>query len=295
MDCGLNRPGDKVVTKGKSIPVALTIAGSDSGGGAGIQADLKTFAALDVHGTSVITCITAQNPVRVYGIQPSTPAIVRNQLEAVFDEVPPQAVKIGMLYSESIIRAVGDFFSDGEGPPLIIDPVMLSTSGMRLLERDAVQVLTKRLLPLATLATPNIYEAEILWGKKIRSVADMREAARAIQNRFGCAVLVKGGHLPDSNEAIDIYHDGRWEMFMAASYIRALKTHGTGCTFSAAIAAYLARGLSLRRAVGNAKGYITDAITESRRVGRHFVLGRGNKTKHAMRKFSEKKMRNLLD
>ena len=282
-----------MVTKRKSIPVALTIAGSDSGGGAGIQADLKTFAALDVHGTSVITAITGQNPLRVYGIEPCTPAIVRKQLEAVFDEIPPAAVKIGMLYSAKIIRVVADFFQNREAPPIVVDPVMLSTSGMRLLERDAVDVLTKRLLPLATVVTPNLYEAELLWDKRIRSIADMRDAARAIQSRFGCAALVKGGHLTDAREAVDIFQNGRWEMVLAASYIQGVRTHGTGCTFSAAIAAYLARGLSLRTAVVSAKGYITDAITRSRRIGKHFVLGAGRKGKHTMRKFPQKKMRNL--
>src|SRR5580765_7905716 len=150
--------------KRKSIPVALTIAGSDSGGGAGIQADLKTFAALGVHGTSVITCITAQNPVRVYGIEPCTPTMVRRQLEAVFDQLQPHAVKTGMLFSAPIIQTVADFFEDHKRIPVVVDPVMISTSGARLLEPDTIEILTQRLLPLATLVTPNIHEAEILTG-----------------------------------------------------------------------------------------------------------------------------------
>jgi hydroxymethylpyrimidine/phosphomethylpyrimidine kinase len=283
-----------VVTKRKSIPVALTVAGSDSGGGAGIQADLKTFAALGVHGTSIVTCITAQNPGRVYGIERCTPTIVRNQLEAVFDAIPPQAVKIGMLFSAPIIRAVADFFQNRKRLPLIVDPVMLSTSGMRLLEREAVEVLSKRLLPLATLATPNLYEAEILAGSKIRSLDDMRDAARTIQRRFGCATLVKGGHLPDSEEAVDVYQDGRWEMALATFYIQGIKTHGTGCTFSSAIAAYLARGYSLRTAMKQAKKYITQAIENSVLARGHFVLGNGNQSEHLTQRKLQKKMRSLF-
>ena len=287
------------MTKRKSIPVALTIAGSDSGGGAGIQADLKTFAALGVHGTSVITCITAQNPNRVYGIERCTPTIIRNQLEAVFDGIPPDAVKIGMLYSAAIIRAVADFFRNRKSPPLVIDPVMLSTSGMRLLEREAVEVLSKRLLPMAALVTPNLYEAEILSGSKIRSPGEMRYAARTIQRRFGCATLVKGGHLPDMEEAVDIYEDGRWEMALATFYVQDVKTHGTGCTFSSAIAAYLAQGYSLKTALKKAKRFITHAIENSALAHGHFVLGDGNEseqlTQRKLQKKLQKKMRHIFD
>jgi hydroxymethylpyrimidine/phosphomethylpyrimidine kinase len=286
------------VTKRKSIPVALTIAGSDSCGGAGIQADLKTFAALGVHGTSVMTCITAQNPVRVYGIEPCTPTIVRNQLEAVYDAIPPHAVKIGMLYSAAIIRTVADFFRNRNSAPLIVDPVMLSTSGMRLLEREAVEVFTKRLLPLAALTTPNLHEAEILAGTKIRSLDEMRHAARTIQERYGCATLVKGGHLENSEEAVDIYRDAQWEMALFAFYIQGIKTHGTGCTFSSAIAAYLARGFSLRTAMKKAKDYITGAITKSVLARGHFVLRNSDQsedlTPRHLQKKLEKKMRSLF-
>ena len=288
-----------VVSKRKSIPVALTIAGSDSGGGAGIQADLKTFAALGVHGTSVITCITAQNPVRVYGIERCTPTIIRDQLEAVFDGIPPDAVKIGMLFSARIIRAVADFFQNRKSPPLVVDPVMLSTSDTRLLEREAIEVLSKRLLPLAALVTPNLYEAEILAGSKIRSQNDMRDAARTIQRRFGCATLVKGGHLRDTEEAVDIYQDGRWEMALATFYVQGIKTHGTGCTFSSAITAYLARGYSLRIALKKAKRFITDAIENSVLAHGHFVLGKGHESadlaQRNLQKKLRKKMRNLFD
>jgi hydroxymethylpyrimidine/phosphomethylpyrimidine kinase len=170
---------------------------------------------------------------------------------------------------------------------------------MRLLEREAVEVLSKRLLPLAALVTPNLYEAEILSGTKIRSPGDMRDAARTIQRRFGCATLVKGGHLRDMEEAVDIYHDGRWEMALATFYVQGIKTHGTGCTFSSAIAAYLARGYSLRTALRKAKRYITHAIENSVLARGHFVLGNGNQSEHLRqrncKKSWKKKMRNLLD
>jgi hydroxymethylpyrimidine/phosphomethylpyrimidine kinase len=282
------------VQKRKSISVALTIAGSDSGGGAGIQADLKTFAALGVHGTSVVTCITAQNPIRVYGIEPCTAVMVRKQLEAVFDQLQPRAVKTGMLYSAPIIEAVAQFFEKNKRPPLIVDPVMVSTSGATLLKPEAVEVLTRRLLPIARLVTPNLHEAEILTGDKIRSVSALRDAARTIQKRFGCAALVKGGHLPDAKEAVDYYYDGRWEMVLGASYVREVNTHGTGCTLSAAIAAYLAQGRSLRSAVKDAKVYISNAIMNSTRVRRHFVLGNGNRAVQLMRQLSQKKLRKKM-
>jgi hydroxymethylpyrimidine/phosphomethylpyrimidine kinase len=279
--------------------VALTIAGSDSGGGAGIQADLKTFAALGVHGASVVTCITAQNPIRVYGIEPCTPAMIRKQLEAVFDQLQPHAVKTGMLFSASIVETVAEFFEKHRRPPLVVDPVMVSTSGATLLEPDAAEILTRRLLPLATLVTPNLHEAEILTGDKIRSVSTLRSAARTIQKRFGCAALVKGGHLPDAKEAVDYYYDGRWDMALGASYVREVNTHGTGCTLSAAIASYLAQRHSLKSAVKDAKIYITNAIMNSTRARRHFVLGKGNKSVQLMQQLSQKKlrkkMRDLLD
>ena len=280
--------------KRKSIPVALTIAGSDSGGGAGIQADLKTFAALGVHGTSVITCITAQNPVRVYGIEPCSPAMVRQQLEAVFDQLQPHAVKTGMLFSAPIIETVADFFENRKRPPLIVDPVMISTSGARLLEPEAVDVLTKRLLPLATLVTPNLHEAEILTGDKIRSVSALRDAARTIRKRFGCAALVKGGHLPEAKEAVDYYQDGRCEAVLCVTYVRDINTHGTGCTLSAAIASYLAQGHSLRSAAKDAKVYITNSIMNSARARRHFVLGKGIQAVQLLRQLSQKKLRKKM-
>ena len=254
------------------LAIALTIAGSDSGGGAGIQADLKTFASLGVHGTCAITCITAQNPEGVRGIQACRPEIVRQQMEAVFAELPPAAVKTGMLYSTEIIRAVAAFFKSGSRPALVVDPVMVATSGARLLKPSAIDLLKRELLPLATLVTPNLDEAEILVGEKLRSVEDLRAAARVLHGRFGCAALVKGGHLRGLKEAVDIFYDGKEELLLSAPFVRGVSTHGTGCTYSAAVAGWLARGCSLNRAVEQAKEYITQAIAGSRVAAGHSVL-----------------------
>jgi len=261
-----------LVSKKSNLPVALTIAGSDSGGGAGMQADLKTFAALGVHGACAVTCITAQNPKRVLGIQACAPAMVRKQMQAVFAELPPAAVKTGMLYSAEIVRAVAKFFQSFPNVPLVVDPVIMATSGRQLLEPAAVKAMCEKLLPLATLVTPNLAETAVLTGKLPRTIEDMRTAARAIHRRYGCAALVKGGHLPGAKEAADIFFDGRNELLLTAPFVRGIRTHGTGCTYSAAIAAYLARGFALSAAVGQAKQFISEAIAGSRKAGRHTVL-----------------------
>jgi hydroxymethylpyrimidine/phosphomethylpyrimidine kinase len=254
------------------LPVALTIAGSDSGGGAGIQTDLKTFAALGVHGTSAITCITAQNPKRVLGIQACRPEIVRQQIEAVFAELHPAAVKTGMLFSADIIRIVVDWFKPARRPLLVVDPVMVATSGARLLKPSAIAILRDQLLPLAALVTPNLPEAEIITGRAIGSVEDLRRAAEDIHRRFGCAALVKGGHLRNSREAVDIFFDGTDELLLTAPFVKGVSTHGTGCTYSAAVAGHLALGRALPDAVARAKEYITQAIAQCQRTARHSVL-----------------------
>lgn len=260
----------------KTRPVALTIAGSDSGGGAGIQADLKTFAALGVHGTSAIACLTAQNPKRVLGVEPCSLKMLRRQIEAVFEELPPAAVKTGMLFSVQNIRVVAEFFRSPRSalhvPKLVVDPVMVSTSGARLLEPAAVTTLKQKLLPLAALATPNLDETEILTGHKPASVEQMREAARDIHSRFDCAALVKGGHLRGGRDAADIFFDGRTELLLTAPFVTGVSTHGTGCTYSAAICAALALGNDLPQAVQIGKQFVTRAISESYRIGRHFAL-----------------------
>jgi hydroxymethylpyrimidine/phosphomethylpyrimidine kinase len=256
----------------KTLPVALTIAGSDSGGGAGIQADLKVFAALGVHGTTAITCLTAQNPNAVIGIQAAKPEMVQQQLEALFAELPPKAAKTGMLFSSEIIRVVAQFWKNTKRSPLIVDPVMVSTSGAKLLKDDAIRILQNELLPVAGLVTPNLDEAEILVGRKLRSIDDLRNAARQIHSRFGCAALVKGGHLRTGLEAVDIFFDGKTELLLSAPFVKGVTTHGTGCTYSAAIAAHLALGRTLPNAVGLAKEHVSNAIANSLLVGRHSVL-----------------------
>jgi hydroxymethylpyrimidine/phosphomethylpyrimidine kinase len=260
----------------KQWPVALTIAGSDSGGGAGIQADLKTFAALGVHGTSAITCLTAQNPERVLGIEPCPPKMLRQQIEAVFEEFNPAAVKTGMLFSAENVSVVARFFKNSklkaQPSKLIVDPVMVSTSGTPLLKPAAVKKLREELLPLALLVTPNLSEAGILTGHTISSVETMRRAARQIHSQFGCAVLVKGGHLRNSREALDIFFDGQTELLLSAPFVKGRRTHGTGCTYSAAICAALALGHDLPQAVHIAKNFITGAIANSYQAGNHFAL-----------------------
>ncbi len=266
------------MTRRKTLPVALTIAGSDSGGGAGVQADLKAFAAMGVHGASAVACLTAQNPKRVLAVEPCPPQMLRRQLEAVFAELPPRAVKTGMLFSAANLRVVADFF--GARParsrvPMVVDPVLAATSGARLLAPAAERILRERLLPLATLATPNLDEAEILAGQKIREPEDLRAAARIIFSRFGCAVLAKGGHLRRTRDAVDVFFDGKTELLLSAPFVRGISTHGTGCTYSAAICAALAWGHELPAAVRIGKQYITSAIANSHRVGAHWVLGLG--------------------
>ncbi len=258
-----------------TLPIALTIAGSDSGGGAGVQADLKTFAAFGVHGTSAIACLTAQNPKRVIAITPCPPKMLRQQIEAVFEELPPKAMKTGMLFSAANLRVVADFFEARTARsrvPLVIDPVMISTSGAALLAPAAKKILTNQLLPLATLVTPNLSEAEILAEQKIRNPEELRSAARKIFSRFGCSVLAKGGHLRHTREAMDIFSDGKTELLLSAPFIQGIRTHGTGCTYSAAICAALALGHDLPRAVELAKNFITSAIANSYRIGSHFAL-----------------------
>jgi hydroxymethylpyrimidine/phosphomethylpyrimidine kinase len=255
------------------IPVALTIAGSDSSGGAGVQADLKSFAAIGVHGTSVITCVTAQNPAKLARIEPVTPRMVQKQIEMLWTELPPGASKTGMLYEAATIHTVARWFRKHRKTPLIVDPVMVATSGAVLLKRDALIALRDELLPLATLATPNLDEASLLFGRRLGTVEDLRRAARVLHERFGCAMLMKGGHLRGLKQAVDVFFDGREELLLTAPFVRGIRTHGTGCTYSAAIAGYCALGFSLARAVCKAKEFITRAIAESAIAGRnHCVL-----------------------
>jgi hydroxymethylpyrimidine/phosphomethylpyrimidine kinase len=196
----------------------------------------------------------------------------------VFAELKPAAVKTGMLFSAALIRVVIESFRRRSAPPLVVDPVMVATSGARLLKPTAIAILQKELLPLATLVTPNLDEAEIMVGRRLRSVEELRHAAKEIQQRFGCAALVKGGHLRGLAEAVDVYNDGRSEWLLTAPFVAGVSTHGTGCTYSAAITANLAMGRSLLDSVSAAKNFITDAIGKSRRIAHHQVLGWGEKS-----------------
>lgn len=242
------------------MPVALTIAGSDSGGEAGIQADLKAFSALSVHGTSAITCITAQNRKHVASIFPCTPKMVHAQLAAVFEEQAPTAIKTGMLYSHLVVREVVRFLRRHKNYLLVVDPVMISTSGRVLLQPQAYVEMKRFLLPLAALVTPNVPEAEALSGTKIKTFDDMRTVAKLIHKYYHCATLIKGGHLPGARQASDILWDGKREWIFSAPFIRGARLHGTGCTYSAAITAGLAQGKTLPGAVEQGKLFINGLI-----------------------------------
>jgi hydroxymethylpyrimidine/phosphomethylpyrimidine kinase len=246
--------------------IALTIAGSDSGGGAGIQADLKTFAAHGVYGTSAITAVTAQNSVAVTDWVALEPRMVVAQIEAVATDMPVAAAKTGMLGSAAIVEAVAEAVERLRLPHLVVDPVMVAKSGDRLLDRDAEQAYVRDLLPLAELVTPNLAEAEALLGRPVRSLQAMHLAARELQAKGPRAVLVKGGHL--EGDPVDVLFDGAVAVELPARRIATPNTHGTGCTYSAAIAARLALGAPLIEAVRGAKAYLTEAIRRSYSVGR---------------------------
>lgn len=244
-------------------PIALTIAGSDSGGEAGIQADLKTFFELGVHGTTAVTGVTAQNPGKISRLEPVSPKMVRAQLEAIANHFAPRAAKTGMLHSARIVREVVQFLKQNSIIPLVVDPVMISTSGRRLLEPGGLRVLQEKLLPLATLVTPNLAEAEILLGERIRSLEELRAAARKIWKIFGCAALVKGGHLAERQAAVDFYHGPEGEWMLATPRLARARLHGTGCVYSAAITAGLARGKPRIKAVELGKNFIAGKIYEA--------------------------------
>ena len=248
------------------IPIAMTIAGSDSGGGAGIQADLKTFAALGVYGTSALTAVTAQNTLGVTAIHEVPTDVIAAQIDAILSDIGADAVKTGMLSSLAIIETVVMELQRHGIAQLVVDPVMVAKGGDRLLQEDAVDVLRTRLLPLATVVTPNLPEAEVLTGITIRNAVDARNAARAIVSMGANSVVVKGGHMT-GDEALDIFYDGNEFREFSAPRIDTKNTHGTGCTFASAIAAGLAKGLPLVEAVAKAKTYVTQAIRASLDIG----------------------------
>jgi hydroxymethylpyrimidine/phosphomethylpyrimidine kinase len=288
----MNRNGIQSPSQARpSAPVALSIAGSDNSAGAGAQADLKTFGALGVYGLTAITCVVAEIPGKVSAIQAVAPQIVREQIRLSFEAFPVGAVKTGMLYSREIIEAVcealleirsenvggqrnrGAVSGEGEGflpaasqmPPtaLVVDPVMVATSGAALLGRDALEVYTTRLFKLATLVTPNLDEVAALLGRKVTDLPAMREAGKELSERFGTAFLIKGGHLP--GEAIDLLCAQGTVIELRSPRVPNVKTHGTGCTLAAAIAAGLAKGDALEKAVAEAKEFVSRAIGQSLR------------------------------
>ena len=251
----------------------MTIAGSDSGGGAGIQADLNTFAALGVHGVTAITCLTAQTPKSVRLIESVKPSMVAAQIESALSTFRPHAGKIGMLFSVKTVDAVIESLRPFPRVRLVVDPILVSSSGTALLRPGALRSFKTRLLPLATLITPNIPEAETLTGRLIREPEDMRAAARSLYESMGRAVLLKGGHGKEGRIAMDLFYDGREEYMLTLPRVRGATVHGTGCTLSAAITAGLARGESLLRAIQAAKEFTTEAIAAHRRVQGQRILG----------------------
>jgi len=266
----------------KTYHRALTIAGSDSGGGAGIQADLKTFSALGCYGMSVITALTAQNTVAVTGIHPVPPAFIAEQIDAVMTDIGTDAVKIGMLHSPEVIETVAGRLRAHNAPNVVLDPVMVAKSGDKLLQDDAVEALRELLIPMAAIITPNLPEASVLLDQPIRTADEMPDAARALA-AFGCrAVLLKGGHLENADSPDILYIRATDDMHpLAARRIDTPNTHGTGCTLSSAVAAGLAAGMEIPGAVTRAKEYISRAIGSA--AG--YQLGNGHGPVHHFHEF----------
>lgn len=253
--------------------ISLSIAGSDSCGGAGIQADLKTFSALGVYGMSVVTAITAQNTLGVYDIMAVSPSVVRKQIEAVFDDMRPDSLKIGMLFNSDIIEEVSYSLSSYKANNIVLDPVMISTSGSQLLENNAIEAMVRELFPIADLVTPNKYEAEYISGKKIVSTDDVLYCGHRILDLGAKAVLIKGGHFDDDimTDYLFFSKNQAPEKF-SMQRVATINSHGTGCTLSSAIAAYLAQGYSMTSAVSQAKKYLNMALS----YGADIYSGKGH-------------------
>jgi hydroxymethylpyrimidine/phosphomethylpyrimidine kinase len=250
-----------------TVPVAMTIAGSDSGGGAGIQADLRTFAFHKVHGTSALTCVTAQNTLGVTRVDALPPESVAAQIEAVVKDIGVQAVKTGMLLNREIIASVADQVKALELRNLVVDPVMVSRTGAQLIDDEAIATLRTALIPLATILTPNRYEAQILTGKDIDSLEDMKAAAQQIHQLGAKAVLVKGGGMQGGLRGVDVWFDGQRLEILTTEAVETTNTHGTGCTLSAAIVANLALGAEPISATRLAKDYVTAALKHALSLG----------------------------
>lgn len=255
----------------KGTPAVLTIAGSDSGGGAGLQADLKTFEALGVFGTSAVTCVTAQSPSGVRGVAGIDPGMVSQQIAAVCEAFPIAAVKTGMLFSKAIVGAVASSIVSQGLLTVVVDPVMVASSGARLMDDEGIDALCRELLPQARVITPNLHEAEILVGRKISNAEELKRAARDICERFDVACVAKGAGLP-GDVVLDVVFDEGEEYLFKGPRVPAVETHGCGCAFSAAIAACLARGLFLSEAVVRAKAFVARALHEAIVVGGHRPL-----------------------
>lgn len=249
-----------------TLVTALTIAGSDCSGGAGIQADLKTMTAHKVYGMSAITALTAQNTTGVSGILEVPPEFLAQQLDSIFTDIPPQAVKIGMVSSAELIRVIGEKLEQYHASHIVLDPVMVATSGARLIKEDAVEALCRYLIPLAEVITPNIPEAEVLWGHSIGDAGEMEQAAAAIGEKWNCGVLCKGGHrVQDADDLLWRQGQSRW---FHGHRINNPNTHGTGCTLSSAIASNLALGMPLEEAVERAKAYLSGALAAMLDLGK---------------------------
>lgn len=261
-----------------TLKIAITIAGSDSSGGAGIQADIKTFQAHGVYAASAITAVTVQNTQKVYDIQEIRPNIVAGQIQCLFDDMDIHAVKIGMVSSIVLIETIADTLSANSLPPVVLDPVMISKSGYSLLKEDARKALIQYLFPLADVVTPNLFEAKVLVQRDIQTLDDMKDAAKIIRDLGAKKVVVKGGHLA-GEKAVDILYDGVTFQELSSERFHTPHTHGTGCTFSSAIAANLALGKSFFEAVTLAKTYITGAIQHG------LNLGQGHGPTHHFYKF----------
>jgi hydroxymethylpyrimidine/phosphomethylpyrimidine kinase len=273
-EANAERPTSNAQRPTKSPPVALTIAGSDSSAGAGIQADLKTFSALGVYGLTVVTCIVAEVPGKVSRIEPVGARIVREQIEVLLRNFQIGAIKTGLLCSAGIMSTVAKAIRDVR-VPLVVDPVIVATSGDPLLEPAAIETYKKELFPLAVLITPNIDEAERLLGTKIKDRQSMHTAAKELGIKFGTAILLKGGHLAGPDAVDLLFADGKFTDF-SSPFVRGVATHGTGCTYSAAIAAGLACGLSLEEAIRRAKKFVTQSIRN------HFHWGNLHALNHSI-------------
>lgn len=266
----------------KKYSIALTIAGSDSGGGAGVQADLKAFAANGAYGMSAITALTAQNTQSVTGIYPVPVDFLEKQLHAVLDDIGADSIKVGMLHSSEVIRTVSRVLQDYKAEKIVVDPVMVATSGDKLLQDEAIQTLAGELLPMASLITPNIPEAEILLNRGIKTTNDVKQAAKDLAATGSRGILLKAGHL-DEETLVDVYYDSEKDLLKEFEFLRTStnNTHGTGCTLSSAIAAHLAHGAEMEEAVKEGLAYTHEAI----RNGAEYTTGKGHGPVHHFYKY----------